>query len=120
MSDRKSEAEIPPLIDDPVELAEREAQNALDQFDWAMDEVRRWIVDGNPKLKISTLLALHRKAMEGIDQYAGNFRPASVAIRGSGHAPVAGSDVPRYVEEMLEYVTENFEEKTGVHLVFAA
>lgn len=116
MTDRKSEAEIPPLIVDPVELAKREASNALDQFDWAIEEIERWIKAGKPSLKVSTLLKLHRLAMDGIDQYAGNFRPASVAIRGSKHVPVAGDDVPRYVEEMLDYVNENWDKKTAIHL----
>lgn len=116
MSDRKSEAEIPPLISDPVELARKEAANALRQFDWGMEEVERWIAEGCPNLKVSTLLDLHRKAMEGIDQYAGNFRPASVAIKGSGHQPISGDDVPRYVEEMLEYISENWRSKTAIHL----
>jgi hypothetical protein len=84
MTDRKSEAEIPALTKDPTELAKREAANALDQFDWAMDEVGSWITTDKPSLKISMLLNLHRKAMDGIDPYAGNFRPAAVAIKGSG------------------------------------
>ncbi len=116
MSDRKSEAEIPPLITDPVLLAKREAKNALDQFDWAIEEVARWIKSGKPTLKLSVLLKLHRLAMDGIDQYAGNFRPASVAIKGSSHVPISGDDVPRYVEEMLEYVEENWEKRTAIHL----
>ena len=116
MSDRKSEAEIPPLITDPTKLAIQEAKNALEQFDWAMEEVARWIKVGNPNLKVSTLLDLHRKAMQGIDQYAGNFRPASVAIKGSNHVPVAGEDVARHVEEMLEYLIENWETRTATHL----
>lgn len=116
MPDRKSEAEIPALILDPTELAEKEAANALDQFDWAIEEVGRWIKVGQPNLKVSTLLDLHRKAMQGIDQYAGNFRPASVVIKGSNHIPIAGGDVPRHVEEMLEYLADNWSEKTALHL----
>jgi Fic family protein len=116
MTDRKSEAEIPALIEDPMELAKREAANALDQFDWAMDEVGRWIVANKPSLKISMLLSLHRKAMDGIDPYAGNFRPAAVAIKGSSHQPISGDDVPRNIEEMLEYLSENWADKTAIHL----
>lgn len=81
-----------------------------------MEEVDRWLTSGKPSLKVSMLLALHRKAMDGIDQFAGNFRPAGVTIRGSKHAPVSGDDVPRYVEEMLEYILENWSTRTAVHL----
>lgn len=116
MNDRTSEAEIPPLIVDPVELARREASNALDQFDWAIEEVERWIKAKEPNFKVSTLLKLHRLAMDGVDQYAGNFRPASVVIKGSKHIPVAGDDVPRQVEDMIEYVLEHWNTKTAIHL----
>ncbi len=114
--ERKSEAEIPPLIVDPQALAEKEAENAVAQFDWAMDEVGRWIQHRRPTLRVSMLLDLHRKAMEGIDRYAGLFRPASVEINGSNHEPVEGSEVPRYVEEMLDYLIANWESKTATHL----
>ena len=60
MSDRKSEAESPILISDPIELAEKEAENALHQFDWDMEEVERWLSGGTPSIKISMLLTLHR------------------------------------------------------------
>lgn len=116
MADRKSEAEVPALITDPLELARAEARNALDQFDWAMAEVARWVKDGRPAVRVSMLLTLHRTAMQGIDQYAGNFRPAGVAIKGSHHVPVSGEDVARYVEEMLDYVNENWEAATALHL----
>lgn len=116
MGDRKSEAESPVLISDPISLAEKEAENALIQFDWAIEEVERWLADGEPALKVSTLLTLHRKAMSEIDPYAGNFRPASVAIKGSNHNPVSGDDVARYVEEMLDYLEENWSSATALHL----
>lgn len=116
MNDRKSEASEPDLIADPIARARREAENALTQFDWGMDEVERWIADGKPNLRTSILLRLHRLALDGISPYAGNFRPASVAIRGSKHTPIAADDVPRYVEEMFDYVIENWEKKTALHL----
>lgn len=62
------------------------------------------------------LLSLHRKAMDGIDSYAGNFRPAAVAIKGSGHQPISCDDVPRYIEDMLEYLAINWTDKTAIHL----
>ena len=81
--ERKSEAEIPPLIVDPQALAEKEAENAVAQFDWAMDEVGRWIQHRRPTLRVSMLLDLHRKAMEGIDRYDRPLcRPVSACICG--------------------------------------
>ena len=37
-------------------------------------------------------------------------------INGSNHEPVEGSEVPRYVEEMLDYLIANWESKTATHL----
>lgn len=116
MSPRKSEAELPVLIEDPVKLAEREAQNALGQFDWGMQRVEDYLAGEGEILRVSILLNLHRQAMEGIDQYAGNFRPDAVAISGSSHQPVAGRDVPLLVEEMLEYLSSNWASKSAYHL----
>jgi Fic family protein len=116
MSERKSDAEIPALIDDPTELAEKEAENALAQFDYAMAEVERWLSEKKPNLRVSTLLTLHRHALEGIHPFSGNFRPAGVAIKGSKHEPISGYDVPRHVEEMLDYLTTNWDKSTAIHL----
>jgi len=116
MAPRKSEAEVPLLIQDPDELARREAQNALDQFDWAMERVEDYLHGRGEILKVSILLRLHRQAMNGIDPYAGNFRPAEVAIKGSRHVPVSGDDVPTYVEEMLDYLRDKWDQRSAYHL----
>lgn len=116
MVDRKSIAEIPVLIDEPIELAEKEASNALEQFDYAMEEVERWVSSGKPNLRVSILLTLHRHALEGIDTFAGAFRPASVAIKGSEHEPIASTDVARYVEDMFDYISSNWDKSTAIHL----
>jgi Fic family protein len=59
---------------------------------------------------------LHRIALEGISAYAGNFRPAGVEIEGSRHEPPGAHLVPEKIEEMCDYVNENFAKKTAIHL----
>lgn len=83
------------LIKDETERAEAEARNGLRQFDAAramiidaIDKGAKW------KLRPSLLLALHREALQGISLYAGNFRPADVAIQGSEHKPLGAHRVP--------------------------
>lgn len=61
------------------------------------------------------MLALHREALRGISSYAGNFRPANVEIQGSKHQPPGAHLVPELVEELCDYVNENWE-RTAVHL----
>ena len=116
MSDRSSEADEPVLIKDPVALAQKEAENALEQFDWGMEEVDRWLTSRQRRLRVSLVLDLHRLALQDINRYAGNFRPAGVAIRGSSHKPVEQAEVPQHVERMLQYVEDNWERRTAVHL----
>jgi Fic family protein len=114
--DRSSEALTPTLITDRKKIAEREAENALRQFDASMLELQKWIKSGNYRLKPSTILKLNRYALDGISEYAGLFRPAGVKISGSSHDPVEAAEVPVAVEEMCEYLEINWERKPAVHL----
>lgn len=114
---RHSVAENAPLIHDQWLRAEAEARNGLLQFDLG----RRMIVDalekdGRWRLRPSAILALHREALQGISSYAGLFRPAAVEIQGSGHKPVDAYRVPELVEELCDYVNENWQKATPVHL----
>jgi fido (protein-threonine AMPylation protein) len=116
MTDRKSEAVEPVLVTDPREVAEREAANALRQTEWGLIEVERWIKLGKPELKASLLGRLHRLALDGLSQFAGLWRPDAVRIRGSSHEPVPGDEVAARVEEMLEYIEDNWDRKSPNHL----
>lgn len=105
------------LIKDPIERAEAEARNGLKQFDLACKMIVDAIEKGPAwKLRVSTFLALHREALEGISSYAGSFRPAAVEIQGSSHKPVDAHRVPELIEELCDYVNDNWEAKTPVHL----
>jgi hypothetical protein len=82
--DRSSEAASPPLITDPDELARREAENGLRQFDAVIGLVERYLADHWLfKLRLSIILGLHRDALLDIHPLAGNFRPSTVEIRGN-------------------------------------
>jgi Fic family protein len=114
--DRSSEAHVPTLITDRRQIAEKEAENALKQFDQSMIELQKALKSGHFKLKPSLLLKLNRIALDGISSFAGNYRPAGVDISGSKHVPLNSDEVPSAVEEMCEYVNEQWERKTAVHL----
>lgn len=114
---RHSVASEASVISDPLKQAEAEAINGLLQFDLA----RNMIVDALDrgtgwKLRPSTILSLHRQALHGISNYAGNFRPASVEIQGSRHKPVDAFRVPELVEDMCDYVNDHWSDATAVHL----
>lgn len=115
--DRKSEALEAELITDPEEKARREARNGLLQFD-LVDQMIEEGLDPERKfrLRASKILALQRAAIDGISLYAGNYRPAGVEIKGSKHEPVGAHLVPELVEDLCDYVNDNWTEKSPVHL----
>jgi Fic family protein len=117
MEDRHSKAAEPRLVTDSDEIARVEARNALRQFDAVIQLVEQWTASDHPpfKLRASTILVLHREALDGISAYAGTFRPSSIDIGGSKHKPVDAFLVPAKVEELCEYVNEHWTE-TALHL----
>lgn len=68
------------------------------------------------KLRSSQILSLHREALQGISSYAGNFRPGDVEIDGSRHDPVGAHLVPELVEDLCDYVNDNWNTASAVHL----
>jgi len=61
-------------------------------------------------------LQLNREAIDGLDAYAGNFRPGPVDIEKSRHAPPGAHQVAEFVEELCDYINNNFKEKNAIHL----
>lgn len=116
LNQRHSRAHEAELITDPVQKAEAEALNGLRQFDAGRAIIRDMLERGSFKLRVSHLLSLQREALMGISSYAGNFRPAGVAIEGSQHAPPEAYVVPELIEEMCDYVNNRWDTATAIHL----
>jgi Fic family protein len=117
MTDRHSKAAEPEIVVDLSERAKLEARNALEQFDAVMSLVEQFTAPDHPpfRLRSSAVLQLQRIALKGLSAYAGVFRPASVDIGGSKHKPVAAHLVPFRIEEMCDYVMDNWS-KPPIHL----
>lgn len=114
---RHSQALEAELIREPDELARKEAFNVVEQFRAVADMVETFLQPDRPfKLRPSHLLHLHRAALDGISAYAGNFRPAGIAIGKSKHEPPAAFQVPELIEELCDYVNERWTEKSPLHL----
>jgi fido (protein-threonine AMPylation protein) len=113
---RDSRALEPALITDPRAKAEAEARNGFRQYDAGINTIRTALDRGSFKLRPSLILALQREALAGISLFAGNYRPAGVAIEGSKHEPVGAHLVPEMIEEMCDYVNEHWEPSTPIHL----
>lgn len=116
--DRHSQAVEPQLVADPEEQARVEAANGLKQFDHVVELIRDCTgPTARPfKLRLHMILTLQRIALEGLSLYAGNFRPGAVTIGQSKHNPPGAHLVAQLVEEMCDYVNENWSTKTAAHL----
>lgn len=113
---RHTKHENASVTTDPIELAKLEARNGLLQYDLGlrmiMDAIERQVF----RLRPSTLLDLHREALQGISSSAGTFRTGTVRISGSDHVPVAPSMVPHLVEGMCDYVNDHWNTASALHL----
>jgi Fic family protein len=107
--DRHSEADAPSLVIDETERAEREALNAVAQFDRVLDYIDLVERAGRPfRLRVSVVQELHRLALDGLSAYAGNWRPGGVRIHQSEHAPPAAHLVAGLMEEMCDWVNDRW------------
>ena len=114
---RHSRAESASLVADPIEKAKLEASNSLKQAERVRQYVLSFIDGDRPfRLRPSMLLDLNRCAIKGLDAYAGVWRPGGVEIGKSAHTPPGGHIVPELVEEMCDYVNDNWTSSTAIHL----
>jgi len=116
--DRYSKPVAAPLITDKLERARRESENGLRQIDSVIERVRRHTgaQAARFQLRPSILLGLNRAAVEGIESTAGAFRTGGMEIFGSKHQPPKGADVPELIEELCDYVNDNWTTVSAAHL----
>jgi fido (protein-threonine AMPylation protein) len=112
---RHSRALEPELITDPQKKAEAEAANGLRQYDYAVKSVYQALERAPFKLRPSLIYSFQREALRGISAYAGIPRPASVEIRGSKHEPPGAYLVQELVEDLCDYVNDNWH-ASAIHL----
>jgi Fic family protein len=116
--DRHSVAEVAPLLQDPDEIARREAENGILQFDLALDIIRSFIKEPERpfRLRSSMILNLHRAALEGLHALAGTWRNTPVKIHGSVHQPPEAPFVSEEIEHLCEYVNDHWSSANAVYL----
>jgi len=115
--DRHSVAEAASLLQDPDEIARREAENGIRQFDLALDLIRSFVKDPDRpfRLRSSMILNLHRAALDGLHALAGTWRNTPVKIHGSHHQPPDAPFVSEEIEHLCDYVNDNWS-SSAVHL----
>lgn len=117
-TDRHSKADEASIITDPDEVAQAEARNALRQFDLVLKLIDDFVLTPERpfRLRPSTILQIHHKALEGLSAYAGNFRPAKIEISGSLHQPPEAHLVPEKIEDLCDFVNTHWDAQTPVFL----
>jgi Fic family protein len=116
-SDRHTQAAEPELVQDEKKKAELEAYNQLRQFDELAEQIDYWLHPERPfRLRPSAILGLNRVALEGLSSFAGSYRPAAIEIGGSKHQPPPAFDAPSLLEDLCEYVNDNWSSASPVHL----
>lgn len=96
------------LITDPNEVALREAQNGLRQFDEVLRIVRdARAADWEFELTPDLIKRLQWFATEGVWSSAGTFRLHEVCISNTTHQPPHFDQVPFLVDEMCTYANRN-------------
>lgn len=113
---RHSQALEAKVVADPQARADIEARNGLGQYDLAVRFVFDALERGNFRLRPSTMLSLHREALQGLSSYAGNFRPGAVEIIGSQHQPIGAHLVAAAVEDLCDYVNDRWRGANAIHL----
>ncbi|MEO0500649.1 MAG: Fic family protein [Pseudomonadota bacterium] len=118
MSDeRESVPTTAPILIDPDEIAEKEAANAIEQYDRVLDLIDMCVRDGRPfRLRPSTILTLHKVATTGLLRLAGTFRNANVKISKSKHIPPDDAQVPGLVEDMCDWVNDRWNTTSALDL----
>lgn len=117
-SDRHSVAETAALLTDPLEIALREAENGIRQFNLAVETIREFVRDRERpfRLRSSLILLLHKAALDGLHPLAGTWRNTPVKIQGSKHQPPQEAFVSEEIEQLCAYVNANWEDATALHL----
>lgn len=115
--ERHSEADVPSLVADETARAEREASNAIVQFDRVLDMIDNVVRGGQPfRLRVSLIQDLHRLALDGLSAYAGNWRPGDVRIGHSRHEPPKAHLVAGLMEEMCDWINDRFHTASPITL----
>jgi Fic family protein len=98
-------------------IAELEVENGLRQYDLAIEIIKHFQEPDRPfALRPSLIQQLQGVAVKGIEPYPGEWRTGAAKITKSNHTPPGAHLVGFLVQEMCDYVNDNWHEKTAFHL----
>jgi Fic family protein len=98
-------------------IAKLEADNSVRQAGLATEIIEYFLEPGRPfALRPSHIKQLQSVAVAGLVANPGHWRNSPVGITKSKHVPPGPHLVEPLVQEMCDYVNDNFHEKTALHL----
>lgn len=100
-----------------TERTELEVANGFRLFDLCIDIIQNYLTPDRPfALRPYLVQEMQKRAVDGIEVSAGNFRSGPVAITGSSHNPPPAFLVSSLVSDLCDYVNDNWHEKNAFHL----
>jgi Fic family protein len=98
------------------EIALKEAENGLLQFDLMHRLIEQAIENGQQPLTPDVIKEFQRLAVVGLEVEAGQFRQGPIGIDGSEHVPPPFEQVPGLLDEMCAYVSAHWRDREPLHL----
>jgi fido (protein-threonine AMPylation protein) len=99
------------------EKARQEALNTLRQYDRMVEIINETLHSQQRfRLRPSGIQELNRISIQNLEADAGRWRDSPVVIEGSQHQPPPAEDVARYVDELCDYVNDNWSTQSPFHL----
>jgi len=101
----------------PEETAFQEAKNTLLQYDRMTELIDEALSARSAfRLRPHIIQELNRISIQRIEPEAGRWRNVEMQIGQSSHKPPHPDLIPRYIDELCDYVNDNWNGRTGVHL----
>jgi hypothetical protein len=100
-----------------AQKAQQEAINTLLQYDRMKELITDSLSSDKPfRLRPHIILELNGIAVKRIEDEAGRWRDKEMEITYSRHVPPPWIDVPKHIDELCEYVNDNWDNQSALHL----
>jgi hypothetical protein len=99
------------------ERASQEALNTLRQYDRMVEIINETLRPPQRfRLRPSAIQELNRISITNLEAEAGRWRNEPIVIEGSEHQPPPWEEVPKHVDDLCDYVNDNWNVRSPFHL----
>ena len=99
------------------EKAPQVALNTLRQYDRMVELINEALRDPQRfRLRPSAIQELNRISIKNLEAEAGRWRDVPIEIEGSKHQPPPAEEVPKHIDDLCEYVTQHWDDRSPFHL----